>query len=179
MRGEYQIVGGDGEWFPIKSVRHLPLNAKNFRLRRTNMKKEEPVKDIVADMNYMHNHYGIHNACTKLTKEQWKTFLKFRLDFLQEELNEAYAAYECGDAEEIVDALVDLVVIAVGTADLFGVDFHKAWKEVLKANLNKSVGIKPSRPNPLGLPDLIKNDGWLPPSHEGNHGKIASECFSH
>jgi hypothetical protein len=31
MRGEYQIVGGDGEWFPIKSVRHLPLNAKNFR----------------------------------------------------------------------------------------------------------------------------------------------------
>jgi hypothetical protein len=39
--------------------------------------------------------------------------------------------------------------------------------------MNKEVGIKPSRPNPLGLPDLIKPEGWTPPSHEGNHGLLS------
>ena len=38
--------------------------------------------------------------------------------------------------------------------------------------MNKEVGEKPSRPNPLGVPDLIKPDTWYPPSHEGNHGKF-------
>ena len=38
----------------------------------------------------------------------------------------------------------------------------------------KEVGRKESRPNPLGLPDLIKPEGWTAPSHEGNHGIIAS-----
>ncbi len=34
----------------------------------------------------------------------------------------------------------------------------------------KERGIKPGRPNPLGLPDLMKPEGWVAPSHEGNHG---------
>jgi hypothetical protein len=34
--------------------------------------------------------------------------------------------------------------------------------------------VKESRPNPLGLPDLIKPAGWTAPSHEGNHGIIAN-----
>ena len=58
------------------------------------------------------------------------------------------------------------------TLDLFDVDAYKAWNEVLMANLNKQVGRKESRPNPWGLPDLIKPEGWKAPSHEGNHGKI-------
>ena len=74
------------------------------------------------------------------------------------------------DNEEIVDGLIDLCVVAIGTLDAFGVDAHKAWDEVLKANMNKEVGEKPERPNPLGLPDLVKPKGWKAPSHEGNHG---------
>ena len=38
--------------------------------------------------------------------------------------------------------------------------------------MNKEVGIKESRPNPLGLPDLVKPKDWKGPSHEGNHGNI-------
>jgi len=38
--------------------------------------------------------------------------------------------------------------------------------------MTKEVGIKASRPNPLGLPDLIKPEGWQPPSHQGNHGLL-------
>ena len=36
----------------------------------------------------------------------------------------------------------------------------------------KQVGVKPGRPNPLGLPDLMKPEDWKAPSHEGNHGKL-------
>jgi len=127
---------------------------------------------VSADMNYMHAHYGVHAAMKKLTKEQLQEFLKFRFRFLQEELNEGNKAIDEGHAEEIVDSLIDLVVVAVGTLDLLDVDFDRAWDEVLKANMNKEVGIKASRPNPLGLPDLIKPEGWVGPNHDGNHGTL-------
>ena len=67
---------------------------------------------------------------------------------------------------------MDLCVVAIGTLDLFEVDAHKAWDEVLKANMSKKVGVKESRPNPLGLPDLIKPEGWVGPDHTGNTGKF-------
>ena len=106
----------------------------------------------------------------KENKDKLKAFLKFRIDFLQEELDETKKAYETMDGEEIVDGLIDFCVVAIGTLDAFGVDAYKAWDEVLKANMSKNVGVKEGRPNPLGLPDLMKPEGWTAPSHEGNHG---------
>ena len=99
-------------------------------------------------------------------------FLKFRVAFLQEELDETREAYMIGYAEEVVDGLIDLCVVAIGTLDAFGVDPYKAWDEVLKANMQKQVGKKSTRPNPLGVPDLVKPDDWKAPSHKGNHGKF-------
>ena len=76
------------------------------------------------------------------------------------------------DAEEIVDGLIDLCVVAIGTLDAYGVDPYKAWDEVLRANMDKFVGIKEGRPNPLGVPDLAKPEDWEAPNHLGNHGKF-------
>jgi predicted HAD superfamily Cof-like phosphohydrolase len=81
-------------------------------------------------------------------------------------------AYLTNDSEEFVDGLIDLIVIAAGTLDLFGVDVEMAWDEVMDANLGKMVGVKPGRPNPLGLPDLIKPSGWKAPSHRKNLGLL-------
>ena len=99
-------------------------------------------------------------------------------NLIKEELDELKGAsktllpqLEC-DPEEVVDALIDICVFAIGTLDLFGVNGYEAWNQVLMANLNKEIGIKPERPNPFGLPDLIKPDDWEPPCHEGNHGKF-------
>ena len=38
--------------------------------------------------------------------------------------------------------------------------------------MSKVLGVKKERPNPLGLPDLAKPEGWKSPSHVGNHGLI-------
>ena len=115
----------------------------------------------------MHAHYGVHPVIDKMDADTLKKFLQFRIDFLMEELTELKNAK---DAEDVVDALIDLCVVAIGTLDGFGVDSHKAWDEVLKANMTKQTGIKASRPNPLGLPDLIKPEGWVGPSHSNNYG---------
>ena len=118
----------------------------------------------------MHAKYGVHKW-VKNNPDKLKKYLEFRINFLQEELDETQrAAFIYEDPEEIVDGLIDLCVVAIGTLDAFGVDANAAWDEVLKANMAKEVGVKPERPNPLGLPDLMKPEGWEPPSHEDNTG---------
>jgi hypothetical protein len=133
-------------------------------------------KDWKQDMSNMHFKYGVHEWLRHNgnDKELMNKFLEFRINFLEEELNETKAAFKNKDPEEIVDGLIDLCVIAIGTLDAFGVDAYKAWDEVLKANMSKEVGVKKERPNPLGLPDLTKPEGWTAPSHKGNHGNLVN-----
>ena len=128
-------------------------------------------KDCVFDISQMQGKYGTRQWI-KDNPDKLKEFLDFRLNFLTEELSETLLAFDQNDPEELVDGMIDLCVVAIGTLDAFGVNPYDAWDEVLKANLNKEIGIKPERPNPLGLPDLMKPEGWTAPSHEGNHGKL-------
>lgn len=130
-------------------------------------------RDWVKDIVDMHDHYGFPEKFAQLTPEQMTVLLGFRLDFLTEELDEGLNAE---GAEEIVDSIIDLCVVAIGTLDAFGIDAYEAWDKVFAANMAKEVGVKPSRPNPLGLPDLIKPDGWQAPCHDGNHGRL-TEVF--
>ena len=134
-------------------------------------------KDWVKDIHEMHEKYGVgdwmgHRELNN-DRELLQQFLDFRIKFLKEELDETAKAVQEKDPEEIVDGLIDLCVVAIGTLDAFGVDAHKAWDEVLKANMAKEVGVKEERPNPLGLPDLVNPEGWKGPSHEGNHDLLA------
>lgn len=130
-------------------------------------------KDWPQDIHDMHTKFGVRDAVQKFDSVMLRTFLRFRLDFLHEELGETEKAAQTGiplDSEEVVDGLIDLCVVAIGTLDALGVDPYKAWDEVHKANMSKEVGVKESRPNPLGLPDLVKPEGWVGPDHNGNHG---------
>lgn len=99
-------------------------------------------------------------------------FLKYRLDCLNEEIGEFSDGLEAGSSEEVVDGIMDLLVFGMTTLDLFDVDLDLAWDAILEKNLEKEPGIKPERPNPFGLPDLIKPEGWTAPSHKGNHGDL-------
>jgi predicted HAD superfamily Cof-like phosphohydrolase len=53
----------------------------------------------------------------------------FRAKFLQEELDEFISSDEQDDLEGAVDALVDLVYVAYGTALLLGIS-PEAWQEL-------------------------------------------------
>ena len=131
-------------------------------------------KNWVKDIKDMQYKYGVHKWMhdNRDQPDNLRNYLEFRIDFLKEELDETEAALVSMDSEEIVDGLIDLCVVAIGTLDAFGVDPYKAWDEILRANLSKEVGIKPERPNPMGLPDLIKPKDWEGPDHSDNHGKL-------
>ena len=130
----------------------------------------------VKDIYDMHEKFGVQRWVTEQiqfgNKEKLQEFLKFSLRFLQEELGEMEVACDEKNPEEVVDALIDLCVVAIGTLDAFGIDANEAWNEVHSANMAKEPGVKESRPNPLGLPDLIKPEGWTGPDHDGNHGYL-------
>lgn len=118
----------------------------------------------------MHSKFGVNPVVRNFDQEKLKAFLEFRIKFLQEELNEMKDATV---AEDVTDALIDLCVVAIGTLDAFDIDADKAWDRVHNANMQKSPGVKPNRPNPLGLPDLIKPEGWESPRHFDNVGLLS------
>lgn len=126
--------------------------------------------DWPDNMRKMHDKYGAHEVVEKFDSEKLTKFLEFRANFLQEELNELKTAT---NPDDVVDALIDLCVVAIGTLDLFKVDSHESWNRVWLSNLAKEVGVKASRPNKLGLPDLIKPEGWKAPTHADNVGLLA------
>lgn len=129
----------------------------------------------VRDIADMHTKFGVNEVLRTLDQDKLRAFLKFRIDFLQEELDEMKKAYEEGGenaADDTVDALIDLCVVAIGTLNGFEVDADEAWNRVHNKNMQKEVGIKASRPNPLGLPDLIKPEGWTAPTHKDNVGLL-------
>ena len=134
-------------------------------------------KNWFHDMKVMHQKFGVNKWMqaeqqSDVEFKRLNKFMQFRLDMMQEELDETKKAFKEKDAPEMVDGMIDLCVFAIGTLEVFGVDASKAWDEVYKANMSKEVGIKEGRPNPLGLPDLVKPEGWTGPNHEGNHGNI-------
>ena len=132
-------------------------------------------RDWVKDIHAMHDKFGVHTWVKEQVAlgnfEKLLKFLEFRIKFLYEELDETKdLGVMDRNSEEIVDGLIDLCVVAIGTLDAFNIDAYKAWDAVHDANMAKVPGIKKERPNPLGLPDLMKPEGWVAPSHEGNHG---------
>ena len=120
----------------------------------------------IQDIKTMMDHYGFKSE--QLTPDR----LKFRLSLLQEEVGELHTAVQSADAPEAVDALIDIVVIALGTLHLAGVDVEKAWRTVHTANMQKLKGTKPGRQSDGW--DLYKPLNWVAPDHSDNTGKFAT-----
>lgn len=124
--------------------------------------------DWVGDVEALHAKFGDKVALVRaMPPEVRRAYFRFRLDFLQEELDELR---EAEAPAEVTDALIDLCVVAIGTLHGFGVDARRAWGEVHRANMAKEPGANPNRPNPFGLPDLVKPEGWRAPAHPDNVG---------
>lgn len=88
---------------------------------------------------------------------------EFRKKFLQEELDEYIEAEELDDREKMLDSLVDLVYVAIGTAQLHGFDFNEAWRRVQAANMAKVRCERESDSARGTTYDVIKPPGWVAP----------------
>lgn len=120
-----------------------------------------PVKDIkyLHDIIYKNNPECRYDGGPRFLPEE---VIKTRIMMLYEEVDEYQIASAQQNMEEILDALIDLIVFAVGTAYLHGFTdiFEEAWSRVLNANLKKFAGNK-GRGSDC---DMIKPENWKPPT---------------
>jgi predicted HAD superfamily Cof-like phosphohydrolase len=110
--------------------------------------------------------------------------MDFRTTLLSEEFHEYLASYEklkqiqgqpfqeVAEMENLVDALVDLVYVAIGTCLVYGVDFDKAFNEVHRANMSKVRAKHASQSKRGSSYDVVKPPGWVGPDHFPHVGGV-------
>lgn len=104
----------------------------------------------------MHLKFGITSKHLKWTEEE----KDFRIIAMQEELTEYMNAKT---KEDELDALLDLMIFTIGTAERQGLldVFEEGFGRVMRANCAKSVGRNLKRRN-FAI-DLVKPEGWKAP----------------
>ena len=121
------------------------------------MDKDTLIKDIDA----FHKKFGFEKNGTVSIPEN-NELVNFRTSFLMEELAEYTQAITKKDDAAALDALVDIVYIALGTAWLFNLPFEKAWQEVQRANMSKIRTKSKSKKRGTSF-DVVKPKNWRPP----------------
>jgi predicted HAD superfamily Cof-like phosphohydrolase len=120
--------------------------------------------DILKDIDNFHKKYGFEKN-EKVNIPDNNELINFRTAFLMEELAEYTNAITKKDTAGVLDALVDIVYIALGTAWLFNLPFEKAWNEVQKANMSK-IRAKDKTGKRGTKFDVIKPKDWKAPNIE-------------
>ena len=97
-------------------------------------------KSFPKDIHDMHEKFPFHTWMDSASFANKEELLRLRMMMFNEETSETMKAYLARDAEELVDGLIDTIVIALGTLDLYGVDANLAWDRVHQANMDKQSG---------------------------------------
>jgi predicted HAD superfamily Cof-like phosphohydrolase len=152
-------------------------------IRRTVLEEiiDDNVFDPIVDIEEFHKKFGhtYEGKPRALTGE----LADFRTKFMYEELDEYNVAMaslrglladprEAKDEaaitellEHMLDALCDLVYVAIGTSYLHGFNFREAWRRVQHANMQK-VRAERAEDSKRGTAfDVVKPPGWTAPSH--------------
>ena len=126
---------------------------------------EDMDKDtLIKDIDSFHKKFGFDKN-EKVGIPDDNELVNFRTSFLAEEFAEYTNAITKKDAAAALDALVDIVYIALGTAWLFNLPFHKAWKEVQRANMTKIRAKSKSKKRGTKF-DVVKPKDWKAPNIE-------------
>ena len=147
------------------------------------------VRSNFADVQAFHDKFGLDAERPDAPRELPAELARYRLGFLVEELAEYAAASGAtvlaaqldalavsarsaaitgpdadGQLVSAFDALLDLVVVALGTADLHGFPWEAGWDLVLARNLAKvraaADGSDSKRSSKF---DIVKPPGWFGP----------------
>lgn len=155
--------------------------------RRIRLSRESFFDDVGA----FHAKFGLPTPATVPPQTLTFDLLKFRLNFMIEELREFAEAYHLenlaanlrvlqaglqlqsdpGGAVDLAkagDALIDLTYVALGTLHFMGLPGNAMWDEVQRANMAKerATGADDPRSKRAHAADVVKPVGWAGPNHE-------------
>lgn len=117
--------------------------------------------DLYSAIQEFHTKFGLDSPPKpSLLSDE---LFNFRIQFMLEEISEYVDASMVEDLEMQLDALVDLVYVALGTAYLHGFDFNEAFRRVHLANLKKIRAVRDSDSKRGSIYDVVKPEGWEPP----------------
>jgi predicted HAD superfamily Cof-like phosphohydrolase len=101
-------------------------------------------------------------ACDQSVGEFNINQLNMYLGLIKEEGDELKAAIVKQDKVETLDALIDILVVTVGTLHSLGVDVEGAWNEVMRTNFAK-IDTKTGKVSKREDGKVSKPEGWTPP----------------
>jgi len=101
-------------------------------------------------------------ACDQSVGEFNVNQLNMYLGLIKEEGDELQAAIVKQDKVETLDALIDILVVTVGTLNSLGVDAEGAWNEVMRTNFAK-IDNKTGKVSKREDGKVLKPEGWTPP----------------
>jgi predicted HAD superfamily Cof-like phosphohydrolase len=109
------------------------------------------------DVILFHQKFGLlsHRKPVHLTRRK----LGERIDFIGEEFIEFQEACNAQDLAAQADALIDIVYVSMGTADMLGLPWDALWADVQRANMTKERG----RTKRGHVVDVTKPAGWVGP----------------
>lgn len=119
---------------------------------------------MFKDIKNFHEKFDLHYSGK--ARELSRELQYFRIQFLEEELEEYKKAVDENNLHEMFDALIDLVYVALGTAYLHGFDFSEGWKRVHSANMSKVKALSKDDSKRKSSYDVVKPKGWKAPSLE-------------
>ena len=135
--------------------------------------------NLMEDIHEFHTKFGLLHL--GLPRNLPGELGDFRENFMQEELDEYRGSREAVQymaeqplidkaeytvqLEQQLDALVDLVYVALGTAHLQGFDFLTAWRRVHLANMKKVRAQSADQSKRGTTFDVVKPVGWEAPDH--------------
>ncbi|MVA75556.1 nucleotide pyrophosphohydrolase [Auraticoccus sp. F435] len=90
---------------------------------------------------------------------------ELRVRLLREETEEFAEASAAGDLVAVADALADIVYVAYGTADVYGIDLDAVVAEVHRSNMTKLDGS--GRPVLRADGKVLKSERYRPPDVAG------------
>ena len=101
-------------------------------------------------------------ACDQSADEFNGTQFEMYCALIEEEHKELKVALADNDDEEIVDALLDILVVTIGALHSFGANSEGGWKEVMSTNFAK-IDRETSKVRKREDGKVLKPVGWTPP----------------
>lgn len=117
--------------------------------------------DLIADIKEFHTKFDlVYEGPPRTLPEE---LAEFRAHFLREEVIEYLEATDSASMIDQLDALVDIVYVALGTAYFHGFDFAEAWRRVHAANMTKVRAKDEGESKRNSSYDVVKPISWVAP----------------
>lgn len=122
-----------------------------------------------------HQKFGLPDGSVDVTNnfdpklESDSGVLKFRFNFMREELHEFASAALQRDKVKAFDALLDLVYVAMGTSLFMGItpeQWYDGMSAVHEANMSKMRATSTEQSKRGTTLDVVKPEGWIPPEQK-------------